>query len=158
MREQKRYPENAPGDFYVEADLCILCGAPAAVSPDLVEMNEQHCYFKKQPTNRVELERAIEAVNSCCCVAYRYCGDDRDVIARLGAEACDNRIVRRSNLVTIVLFSFLVGMHFTFGIEHLRTGTGEDRWILDFFLAVLWLTGAVLSVRRHLKEVQQAST
>jgi hypothetical protein len=89
MLEQKRYPENAPGDFYVEADLCILCGTPAAVSPDLVEINEKHCYFKKQPSTEIELENAIEAVNSCCCGAYRYGGDDPDVKARLVAYACD---------------------------------------------------------------------
>ena len=89
VSEKKRYPENAPGPFYVEADLCILCGTPAAVSPDLVEMNEKHCYFRKQPSTGVELAHAIKAVNSCCCGAYRYGGDDRDVIARLDAEACD---------------------------------------------------------------------
>jgi hypothetical protein len=89
MGERKRYPENAPGHFYVEADLCILCGTPAAVSPDLVEMNEKHCYFKKQPSTEAELAHAIRAVNSCCCGAYRYGGDDQHVIARLSPDACD---------------------------------------------------------------------
>jgi len=89
MGETKRYPENAPGDFYVEADLCILCGIPAAVFPDLVEMNKRHCYFKKQPSSKAEVEHAIEAVNSCGCGAYRYGGHDRDVMVRLDAQACD---------------------------------------------------------------------
>ena len=78
-----------PGNFYVESDLCILCGTPAAVAPDLVEMNEKHCYFKKQPSTEAEFERAVSAVNSCCCGAYRYGGDDGDLIAQLPAEACD---------------------------------------------------------------------
>ena len=89
MSERKRYPENAPGHFYVEADLCILCGTPAAVAPDLVEMNENHCYFKKQPSTQAEIEHAINAVNSCCCGAYRYRGADRAVIARLDVQAWD---------------------------------------------------------------------
>jgi hypothetical protein len=89
MSERQRYPENAPGHFYVEADLCILCGTPAAAAPDLVQTNEQHCYFKKQPSTEAELENAIAAVNACCCGAYRYSGDDLDVIARLNGDACD---------------------------------------------------------------------
>jgi NAD-dependent dihydropyrimidine dehydrogenase PreA subunit len=40
MSEKKSYPENVPGHFYVEADLCILCGTPAGVSPDLVARKE----------------------------------------------------------------------------------------------------------------------
>jgi 4Fe-4S single cluster domain of Ferredoxin I len=92
MAERERYPENAPGPFYVEADLCILCGIPAAVAPDLVGMNEKHCYFKKQPSTEAELEHAVEAVNSCCCGAYRYSGEDRDVIARLDSSACDHAL------------------------------------------------------------------
>lgn len=90
MTEKKRYPENAPGPFYVEADMCILCGAPAAVAPDLVAINERHCYFKKQPSTSVELEHAIAAIKSCCCGAYRYAGVDGEVIARLGRESCDS--------------------------------------------------------------------
>jgi hypothetical protein len=90
MSERERYAENAPGDFYVEADLCILCGTPAAVAQDLVEMNGKHCYFKKQPSTPTELGHAIEAVKSCCCGAYRYGGKDRAVIALLGTDTCDN--------------------------------------------------------------------
>jgi hypothetical protein len=90
MPEQKRYPENVPGPFYVEDDLCILCAAPQAVAPDLIGMTQEHCFFKKQPKSRAELERAIQAVDACCCGAYRYAGDDPRVIARLNPSACDN--------------------------------------------------------------------
>ena len=89
MAERKRYPENAPGPFYVEEDLCILCGTPAAVASSLVAINERHCYFKKQPSTETDLEQAIEAVNSCCCGAYRYDGDNPNVIARLKSADCD---------------------------------------------------------------------
>jgi hypothetical protein len=90
MPEQKRYPENAPGSFYVEDDLCIVCRAPEHIAPNLVSGNEHHCYFKKQPKNPEELEQAIRAVEACCCGAYRYAGDDPEVIARLGPTVCDN--------------------------------------------------------------------
>jgi hypothetical protein len=90
MSLPKAYPENAPGPFYVEHDLCILCGTPEAVAPNLVGMNSKHCYFKKQPESARELDQAIQAVESCCCGAYRYCGTDPRVIQRLGAEVCDN--------------------------------------------------------------------
>ena len=89
MQDRKRYPENVPGPFYVEEDMCILCGAPEAVAPNLVGMNEHHCYFKKQPTNSTELEQAIEAVNVCCCGAYRYSGEDPHVIRKLDRWASD---------------------------------------------------------------------
>lgn len=98
MSERQRYPENAPGHFYVEADLCILCGTPAVTAPNLVQMTENHCYFKKQPSTETELEHAVEAVNACCCGAYRYGGDDLDVIARLNADACDKAPQLRTNL------------------------------------------------------------
>jgi hypothetical protein len=42
MTSQKfeSYPENAPGAFYVEKDLCIACRAPEAAAPDLVGFHE----------------------------------------------------------------------------------------------------------------------
>jgi hypothetical protein len=89
VNERKRYSENAPGPFYVEADLCIQCGNAPAMAPNLIEMNEDHCYFKEQPSNKVELESAIAAVNQCCCGAYRYCGDDPAVIAQLSEDDSD---------------------------------------------------------------------
>ena|ERR1700691_5888718 len=48
MKEANRYPENAPGPFYVEDDLCFKCWAPGAVAPNLVGKNERHCFFRKQ--------------------------------------------------------------------------------------------------------------
>jgi|HubBroStandDraft_6_1064221.scaffolds.fasta_scaffold1706374_1 ferredoxin len=89
MSERERYHENAPGHFYVEADLCIQCGNGPAAAPSLVKMNDNHCYFEKQPSTENEVNQAIEAVNACCCGAYRYDGDRPDVIARLSEDDCD---------------------------------------------------------------------
>jgi hypothetical protein len=88
---QPRYPENAPGPFYVEKDLCLICCTPESAAPDLIGFykdpsgthRESHCYFKKQPETPEELERAIEAMHLCCCGAYRYGGSDPAIIRRL---------------------------------------------------------------------------
>jgi hypothetical protein len=85
------HPLNVPGPFYVENDLCITCGVPEAEAPTLIAMyvdpsgtnQNSHCYFKKQPETPDELELAISAVNLGCCGAYRYGGDDPEVIRRL---------------------------------------------------------------------------
>jgi hypothetical protein len=101
-RKFEAYPENAPGAFYVEKDLCITCRVPELAAPDLIGLYEgpsgtnrkSHCYFKKQPTSASELERAIKAVSVSCCGAYHYAGTDVSVKEKLSvagqAEAIDH--------------------------------------------------------------------
>ena len=96
------YPENAPGAFYVEKDLCITCRAPEAVAPDLIGFHKDqsgsnarsHCYFKKQPETSAEIECAIKAVSANCCGSFRYAGSDREVIKRLRRAQCQDAIDR----------------------------------------------------------------
>jgi len=84
QRKFEAYPENAPGAFYVEKDLCITCRAPQSVAPDLIGFYEDpsgtnhksHYYFRKQPETAEELDRAIKAVQVSCCGAYHYAGVD----------------------------------------------------------------------------------
>jgi hypothetical protein len=71
-----RYPLNAPGPFYVENEHCIACGLPEVEAPDLMTNHEGHCYFRKQPSTRAELEQAVRAVQVCCCGSVRYGGDN----------------------------------------------------------------------------------
>ncbi|WP_145856003.1 ferredoxin [Pedobacter suwonensis] len=92
----ERYPENSAGDFYVENEVCITCGAPEAEAPDLIEHSKNeygHCYFKKQPTTVDELDRAINAMLVSCISSIRYCGKDKAILKRLydlGMQAeCD---------------------------------------------------------------------
>ncbi|HZR28820.1 MAG TPA: ferredoxin [Terriglobales bacterium] len=77
--------------------MCISCGAPEAVAPDLVGFYEtpsgngfySHCYFKKQPQTKEELERAVKAVQACCVGSYYYAGSDPEVkkmLRRAGRE------------------------------------------------------------------------
>src|SRR5436305_6718895 len=86
MTQKQRFPLNAPGDFYVENEMCIACTAPEHEAPELMTHDEpagHHCYFKRQPTTPEELERAIRAVHMGCCGAVRYGGTDPKVIDRL---------------------------------------------------------------------------
>lgn len=92
-----RYPENAPGPFYVERDLCLICMAPEHEAPDLMGFVDggsaghatSHCYFKRQPATPEETERAINAMRVGCCGALRYGGDDQAIIDRLVAAGVD---------------------------------------------------------------------
>ncbi|QNN40473.1 MULTISPECIES: ferredoxin [Pedobacter] len=82
----ERYPENSMGDFYVENQVCIACGAPEAEAPDLMEHSKieyGHCYFKKQPTTTDELDRAINAMQVSCISGIRYGGKDKAILKRL---------------------------------------------------------------------------
>jgi hypothetical protein len=80
--------------------MCITCGAPRSVAPDLIELYEDptgtgyesHCYFKKQPETADELDRAITAMGYSCCGAYRYAGSDPDTIRKLSLARLDDSI------------------------------------------------------------------
>jgi hypothetical protein len=96
-----RYHLNAPGDFYVERDMCIICCAPEHAAPELMGFFDDpdgsnarsHCYFKRQPQTAEELQHAIEAIHVSCCRAVRYGGFDPAVISELSrrgdSDACD---------------------------------------------------------------------
>jgi|SRR5438876_1069229 len=90
-RKPEPYPENAPGPFYVEKDLCLMCCVPQIEAPELIGFHEDpsgthkesHCYFKKQPETPEELDRAIAAMRLACRGAYCYKGSDPAIIRRL---------------------------------------------------------------------------
>lgn len=94
----QRYPENSPGDFYVENQVCIACGAPEAEAPDLIDHSKTeygHCYFKKQPRTEDEIDRAINAISVSCISGLRYGGRDEKILKRLyergQGEQCDHK-------------------------------------------------------------------
>src|SRR5687767_6753715 len=58
----QRVPENSPGDFYVERDVCLRCCLPHGEAPELLDDPEEgapSCYFRRQPENEVEIEHAL---------------------------------------------------------------------------------------------------
>jgi hypothetical protein len=93
----QRVPENAPGDFYVEANCCTSCCLVHGEAPELLNDPEQpfrECYFRRQPQTPEEIDRAIEAICLSEVGALRYGGSDPAILAKLrarGAAAqCDH--------------------------------------------------------------------
>ena len=91
MKKRKRHPLNVEGDFYVEDGMCIFCYLAPDEAPDVINFDDKstHCYFKKQPENKEELEQAILACNVSETCAVRYSGNDKTIIKQLGNESCD---------------------------------------------------------------------
>ena len=94
-----RVPENAPGDFYVEANLCLRCCLPHGEAPDLMndsELDFEECYFRRQPHTAVEVEQAINAILVSEIDALHYGGTDPVIIRRLyeldHGHCCDHKV------------------------------------------------------------------
>jgi glyoxylase-like metal-dependent hydrolase (beta-lactamase superfamily II)/ferredoxin len=60
----RRYPDNAPGDFYVDTT-CIDCDACRRIAPGLFAEGEDHSYVERQPSNESERRRALMALVAC---------------------------------------------------------------------------------------------
>src|SRR5205809_7978172 len=94
---RQRVPENAPGDFYVEAGCCTRCCLVHGEAPGLLNDPKQpfeECYFRRQPQTPEEVEQAICAICISEVGALRYAGTDPSIINRLRARnsgaQCDN--------------------------------------------------------------------
>jgi hypothetical protein len=95
MIQRVPFPENAPGDFYVEDGCCLSCGMPTTEAPELFAYSESgHCFVKKQPTTPREVYQMTQAfaVQDVGCIRYK--GSNRVVMMRLvgigEGEQCDN--------------------------------------------------------------------
>ena len=64
--KENRYPENAPGKFYVD-DQCIDCDLCRETAPNNFTRNEDggYTYVVKQPANDDELAQCCEAMEGC---------------------------------------------------------------------------------------------
>ena len=71
QRKFESYPENAPGAFYVQNDLCITCGTPEFFAPDLIGFygapsgtnRMSHCQVESGPTGYA----VSDSVRATCC-------------------------------------------------------------------------------------------
>jgi len=84
------YPENVPGDFYVERDCCTLCDAPRTIAPQLFTYagrtdGYDHCYVSKQPANESELDAMLEVIRCAELQCIHYRGNDRGILRRIEA-------------------------------------------------------------------------
>ncbi len=91
-----RFHKNVAGDFYTE-NLCLSCEAPYGEAPDLIGTDDgeggYHCYFRRQPQTKEEVENAINACVASCIGCVRYAGKDPEILHRFrelgGTDACD---------------------------------------------------------------------
>ena len=78
---------NAPiindGDFYVEPGCCLLCGVPEDLAPEVFRTGEDHCFVRRQPCSRDEVDRTIKAMWSSEVDCIRYRGHDPGLLDRL---------------------------------------------------------------------------
>jgi hypothetical protein len=78
-----RYDRNAPGDFYVEADCCTLCGVPVLEAPELFAEDSEQCYVSCQPQTPAALDRMLHTIRLADQGCIRYAGDDPAVVKAL---------------------------------------------------------------------------
>ena len=60
----RKYPDNAPGDFYVDST-CIDCDACRRIAPATFAEASDHSTVRAQPSDEVERRRALMALVSC---------------------------------------------------------------------------------------------
>lgn len=84
MSERTAFPENVPGDFYVEDECCMSCGMPTTVAPDLFGYAEDgHCFVKTQPRTAGDHMRMISAILVADSGCIRYKGRNPTVQSQL---------------------------------------------------------------------------
>jgi len=81
------HPKNVPGDFYVAAGCCTLCGVPQRMAPDLFTSDEQACWVARQPATPSDYKKMLLVMDAQEQRCVRYRGTDPTV--RLSApDAC----------------------------------------------------------------------
>jgi hypothetical protein len=113
-------PPEAPGDWTVDRDICMGCCAPPTRAPDLMAFSEVRgqCYFKRQPRDPDEIERACRAASVSCCQAVRYRGADPSVserIRKLERSGIPRSLTERLVLALLVLASAGVAVLLVWG-------------------------------------------
>ncbi len=91
----RRHPQNAKGDFYFAEGICVNCDGPSVRAPEFFGTVESanggtQCIVRHQPQTPEEINRVIQAMESSCCGAMRYGGNDIRIIARLEASGNGN--------------------------------------------------------------------
>jgi hypothetical protein len=86
MSETTRpHPSNAPGPFYVVDGCCTACDVPFVETPGLFAYDgKNHCYVKRQPGTKAELNRMLRTVWAAELQCIRYRGEDPEVLRRFG--------------------------------------------------------------------------
>jgi hypothetical protein len=72
--------------------MCISCGVPHALAPDLVgwtDEQQNQCIWKKQPGTQKELDQAVAVLNAQELDCHRYAGSDPAILKRISRDLCD---------------------------------------------------------------------
>lgn len=85
---QRRYPDNAPGDFYVDTT-CIDCDACRRIAPAVFGAAEDHSVVQRQPGTASERHRALMALVACPTGSI---GTESRADARPGIAAFPERV------------------------------------------------------------------
>lgn len=79
------------------------------MAPDLITMDDEGCYFHRQPETPHEINRALDACIVSCIENYRYGGKDEEIRARLTeagyGHLCDVPISRPRVIRHLARFS-----------------------------------------------------
>ena len=76
------HPKNVPGPFYVLNGCCTACDLPRSEAPDLFTYELSHCYVKRQPGTKDEVDRMLRAASFADMECIRYRGNDAGVLRR----------------------------------------------------------------------------
>lgn len=122
-------PAEVLGDWVVDRDMCMACGAPAAEAPDLIHLGTTGtCYFKKQPETQLEVDQACRAAWASCCDQVQYRGDDPNVRRRMSEVVPAVHLRQRQKwdwiLIILLMPVILVAMLFEL-FEFLRSVLGR---------------------------------
>ena len=71
----KRVPENAPGDFFVDST-CIDCDACRQIAPSIFGEAADYSFVHSQPTSAADRRRAIHALLACPTGSIGCLGED----------------------------------------------------------------------------------
>jgi hypothetical protein len=79
------HPMNVPGPFYVVHGCCTACDVPFAEAPGLFAYDgKNHCFVKRQPGTKEELNRMMRAAWAAELQCIRYRGQEAEVLRRFG--------------------------------------------------------------------------
>lgn len=79
------HPLNVLGPFYVVDGCCTACDVPFVEAPGHFAYDgKNHCFVKRQPGTKEELNRMLRAVWAAELQCIRYRGQDPEVLRRLG--------------------------------------------------------------------------
>jgi ferredoxin len=87
------HPKNVDGDFFVESGCCMACDLPKSVAPDLFEYEDHHCYVCKQPSQKEELDRVLNALEIQDLNCIRYIGNDPKILLEIKNRDLESCIV-----------------------------------------------------------------